>query len=123
MWKANHVVSAHVYPMTAAQQRVLRRLSVDKVSASLTRVMASLVLLLRMVHTDCAAMDNAYRAVLSSAVLRERSALMGHASLILVLTSHARASRAVTRGGVWILAVTVWRIRFALADVVRIIPA
>ena len=86
--------------MTAAQQRVLRRLSVEEVSASLTRVMASLVLLSRMALIDCAEMDNAYRAVRSSVVLRERSALMGYASLILVLTSHARASRAASKGGV-----------------------
>ena len=100
MWKVNCVVSAHVYPMTAAQQRVLRRLYADEVSVSLMHVMASLVLLLRMALIDCVEMGNAYRAVRLSAVLRAKSVLMGCASLILVWMSSARASRAVTKAGV-----------------------
>ena len=100
MWKANHVVSEHVYPMTAAQQRVLRRLYAEAESVSLMRVMASLVLLLRMVLISCVETGNAYRAVLLYAVLWARFVLMGCAALILVWTSPVRASRTATKGGV-----------------------
>ena len=97
---ASHVFSVHVYPMTVVQQRVLRRLYADEVNVFLMRVMASLVLLLRMALISYAEMGNAYRAVHSSAVLWVRFVLMECADLILVWTSSVMTSRAVTKGGV-----------------------
>ena len=116
----SHVASARVYPMTAAQQHVLRRLSVGEVSVSQTRVIASLVPLSRMALIDCAGMDNAYRAVRSFGVLRARSALMGYVSLILVLTSRASAIRVAIKVDVSIPAVTVCLIKYVSAAVVKI---
>ena len=123
MWRASHVASAHVCPMTAAQRRVPRRLSVEEVSASLTRVTASLALLWRMGLIDCVEMDNAYRVVRLFGALRASSVLMECASLIHVLTSRARVSRAAIKGAVSIPAVSACLIKFVSADVVKIHPA